>query len=69
MFERKKELPTETGDLRHHEESGVQRISARFQRTAHRPEEKVLLDIGVFMELGHCFLTQQCIGNKNTEIM
>lgn len=61
---RKKELPTETGDLRHHEERGVQRISTRYQRTAHRLEEKVLLDIGVFMELGPGFLTHQSIGTR-----
>ena len=60
---RKKELPTDTGNLRLHGERGVQRISTRYQRTARRLEEKVLLGIGVFMELGPGFFTHQCIGH------
>lgn len=61
---RKKELPTDTGDLRHHEERGVRGISTRYQRPACRLEEEVLLDIGVFMEWGPGFLTHESIGTR-----
>lgn len=54
----------ETDDLRHCEEREVERISTRDQRTTLRLEEKVLLHIRVFMDLGSGFLTHHCIGTR-----
>lgn len=55
---------TETDDLRRREGREVERISTRGQSVTHRLEEKVLLHIRIFMDLGSGFLTHHCIGTR-----